>query len=456
MRRRVLQTIEEYRMLSPGDRVVVGCSGGADSTALLYLLWQLRQQLGISVCACHINHQLRGEESERDEQFVRSFCAARGIALTVERIDAAALAQQQGESVETASRRARYAIFERVAGEKGKIATAHTMNDNAETLLFYLARGAGLKGMGGIPPVRGRIIRPLIGCTRIQVEDFCREEGLSFVTDSTNLSTDYTRNRIRQKIVPQMSEVNSGFLKNAYDLSCTARQDNDLLTQLTEQALKVLCKKENPLTLDREAFLQLHPALQTRVLLWIQHRAGVEVHFDLACRMLQKAREGGRTELRRGTMFCCKGEEMVLDAQAFYKEQRQPYFEKPFCAGKIALFAGKTVEVLIYSGEDYKFFFKKDTTILKNTIDCDKMKDNAVFRQRKEGDRIQISGKQGTKPLKKFWNERKTPQPQRWRAAVLADGQGVLWVEGLGTDCRVAPDENSRQVAWIRVEEDQG
>lgn len=456
MRRKVLQTIREYEMLRPGDRVTVAFSGGADSTALLCLLWQLREQLQIEVTACHINHQLRSQESQRDEDFVRTFCERHGIPLTVERIDAAQGAQQAGESVETYSRAARYRLLERAAGPQGKIATAHTMDDNAETVLFYLARGTGLNGLGGIPPVRGQIIRPLIGCTRREVEAFCAQEGLPFVTDSTNLSDGYTRNRIRHHIVPLMEQVNAGFIKNAAALSGTARQDNDLLDQIAQRELIRIRESESPLALDRAAFCSLHPALQTRILLMLQKRAGVPADFAKVKRSLAQIRAGGRIELKRGVMLRCQGRQILLDEDAFYPEQRQPYFEKPFAEGKIPLFGGKSVEVVIYSGEDYKFFFKKDASILKNGIDCDKMKDIAVFRQRKEGDRIDLSGRPGSRTLKKLWNDRKTPQPQRWRAAVLADKEGVLWAEGLGTDRRAAPGPHSRRVALIRIEEDLG
>ena len=202
------------------------------------------------------------------------FAGSNGIPLTVERIDAAQGAQRAGESVETYSRAARYYLLEQAAGPQGKIATAHTMDDNAETVLFYLARGTGLNGLGGIPPVRGQIVRPLIGCTRREVEAFCAQEGLPFVTDSTNLDDGYTRNRIRRHIVPLMEQVNAGFVKNAAVLSATARQDNDLLDQLARQELARIRESESPLILNRAAFCSLHPALQTRILLLLQQKAG--------------------------------------------------------------------------------------------------------------------------------------------------------------------------------------
>ena len=193
MRRKFKSTLSRYHMLSAGDHVVVGFSGGPDSTVLLFLLWEMKEKLGITVSACHVNHHLRGEESQRDEQFVRAFCKDRGIPLNVLQLNALQGASEAAQSVETFSREARYRFFAQQAeafGEKGKIATAHNQNDNAETILFYLARGTGLNGIGGIPPVRGQIIRPLIECSRKEIEAFCQQEQLEYVTDSTNLSDD--------------------------------------------------------------------------------------------------------------------------------------------------------------------------------------------------------------------------------------------------------------------------
>lgn len=570
MRRKVLQTIRQYNMVQQGDRVLVGFSGGADSTALLTLLWQLREQLGITVMACHLNHCLRKEESERDEAFVRTFCQQRGIPLVVVRADVKAGAAAAGQSVETYARKLRYQVFAQAvenlegllhgdcpdlpqgstvtfwegakeeevcpepsssailaesvgpepdsinfeisqhlcpdqADSKGtepdssnleipagnsrstadssnfeisqqfcstadrrgrettscsnfdfKIATAHTLNDNAETLLFYLARGTGLNGLGGIPPVRDKIIRPLIDCSREEIEQFCAEQGLDFVHDSTNDSDDYTRNFIRHRLLPLMQGLNPSFLQGAQHLSRMAREENDLLQQQTKEALERLTVKHQPLTLSREGFLQLHPALRHRVLLWMLTEAGIEPDFRKVQQMEQRVCRGsGKTELRLGVALCADHRQFWMDEAVFYPHQRQPYFEQPFAEGTIELFCGKSIEVTILDAQEYKLFFKKDPSILKNAVDCDKMKDIAVFRQRKDGDRMTVCSNRGantgSRPLKKMWIDAKIPQTERWKAAVLSDSTGVLWAEGFGCDRHAAPDEQSRRIALIRV-----
>lgn len=538
MRRKVLQTIRQYNMVQQGDGVLVGFSGGADSTALLTLLWQLREQLGITVMACHLNHCLRKEESERDEAFVRTFCQQRGIPLVVVRADVKAGAATAGQSVETYARKLRYQVFAQAAenlegllhgdcpdlpqgstvtfweGSKEgsvcpepdsnpqisaehscpepdsgnleipaegvcptpdrrgrsatscsnfeisignfKIATAHTLNDNAETLLFYLARGTGLNGLGGIPPVRDKIIRPLIDCSREEIEQFCAEQGLHFVHDSTNDSDDYTRNFIRHRLLPLMQGLNPSFLQGAQHLSRMAREENDLLQQQTKEALEQLTVKHQPLTLSREGFLQLHPALRHRVLLWMLTEAGIEPDFCKVQQMEQRVCRGsGKTELRLGVALCADRRQFWLDEAVFYPHQRQPYFEQPFAEGTIELFCGKSIEVTILDAQEYKLFFKKDPSILKNAVDCDKMKDIAVFRQRKDGDRMTVCSNRGantgSRPLKKMWIDAKIPQTERWKAAVLSDSTGVLWAEGFGCDRHAAPDEQSRRIALIRV-----
>ena len=458
MRRKVLRTIRQYQMIAPGDHIVVGFSGGADSTALLALLWELRSELSITVSACHLNHQLRAQEANRDEAFVRDFCAQRGIPLTVESQDIAANAAQQRQSVELYARQQRYELFERLVAEfpQGKIATAHNLNDNAETMLFYLARGTGMSGMGGIPPVRGRVIRPLIGCTRAEIEGFCNDRGLPFVTDSTNLSDDYTRNRIRHHLIPMMEQLNGAFLEHADQLSQTARLEDRFLEELCCREYERICLDTTGQVLDRREFLALHPAVQRRILVLLLRREGIHPDFERVNLMQQRVAVGrGKTELKYGIALKSDETSFSIDREVFYHNQRQPYFEHPFVPGTCELFVGKFIDVRVCSVQEYKLFFNKDPDILKNSFDYDKMKDIAVIRQRREGDRIALREKGGSRPLKKIWNESQTPQEERWRAAVISDAQGVIWVEGFGCDRRVRPDDNSKRMAWVRIKEEQ-
>ena len=197
----VKRTISDYMMLETGENVLVALSGGADSTALLLSL----RELGYPVRAFHLNHCLRGAESDRDEAFCRRLCEKLGVELTVERVDIAAAA---GDSaVEETARRIRYARLEHAA-HGAQIAVAHNADDNLETVLFHLVRGSGAKGVSGIPPVRGAVIRPLLFAERREIEAFLRENGQDYVTDSSNLSDDYTRNRLRHSVLPVLRGIN--------------------------------------------------------------------------------------------------------------------------------------------------------------------------------------------------------------------------------------------------------
>ena len=201
---KVKETVSKYEMLQPGEKVLLGVSGGCDSSVLLHLMSFLSTQWGLTLEAAHVNHNLRGPESLRDERFVRSMCREYGIKLHVMNADVRAYAEEHRLCEEEAGRELRYQFFEHCAKRMGKgtkIATAHTLSDCAETFLFNMARGTGLSGLCGIPPVRGDIIRPLIETTRNQIEAFCAEQGIPYITDSSNLADNYARNRIRHSAV---------------------------------------------------------------------------------------------------------------------------------------------------------------------------------------------------------------------------------------------------------------
>ena len=225
----LLAMIRRYDMIRPGDRVVCALSGGADSVALLFGLYLLKDKLRIQLEAAHFNHQLRGTESDRDEAFAREFCDRYDIPIHVG--TAKILPGKKG--LEAAAREARYAFFDTLPG---KIATAHTADDNAETVLMRLVRGTGLKGLGGIHPVRGRIIRPMLLVTRQQVEDFLAEYCLSHVEDSSNATDDFLRNRIRRHIIPALREENPRLGHNLSAMALRLRLDEAALTPDTDYA----------------------------------------------------------------------------------------------------------------------------------------------------------------------------------------------------------------------------
>ncbi len=235
----------------PGDlshlpargRLVVGFSGGADSTALAH--WLAGQVEPSRLVLAHVNHQLRGEESHQDEAAARSFAEGLGLRFAVHRADVAALARERGEGLEAAGRRVRYAFFDALApGEEDRILTAHTADDNAETLLLHLCRGSGLGGLCGIPPVRGKVIRPFLAVTRREIEAYCAAHHLSYVTDSTNASPVYARNRVRAEVLPVLRDLYPGAVPAMGRAAALLREDAALLDALAGELLQRALRPE--------------------------------------------------------------------------------------------------------------------------------------------------------------------------------------------------------------------
>ena len=230
---KVRETITRRCMIQKGDTVTAGLSGGADSVCLVTVLHELSHEMDFTLRAVHVNHCLRGEESDRDQHFCEELCKSLDIPLEVCRVDVTGFARESGRSTEEAARILRYGAFDK-ASCGGKTATAHNKNDNAETVLFNIVRGTGLKGLGGIPYVRGNIIRPLLDVSRSEIEEYLAQMGQGFVTDSTNLTEDYSRNKLRRRIIPQLEEINADVTDALCRLSLSAEEDESFLSQLTD------------------------------------------------------------------------------------------------------------------------------------------------------------------------------------------------------------------------------
>lgn len=236
---KVEETIAEFGMLNGADTVIAALSGGADSVSLLRALCELRERCRITVRACHLNHGLRGAQSDGDEEFCKRLCEALGVPIVTAKVNVAEH-RNKHESIEEAARRIRYGFFDKClekSGGNSVIAAAHTANDNAETVLLNITRGTGLKGLCGIPPVRGRIVRPLIRRTRDEVEEYLKSIGQGYVTDNTNFSEEYSRNKIRLSVIPRLLEINPALLEVICRMTDNLRVDSEYLEKLANNAL---------------------------------------------------------------------------------------------------------------------------------------------------------------------------------------------------------------------------
>jgi tRNA(Ile)-lysidine synthase len=437
---KVLSTIERYDMLKRGTTVVAALSGGADSMALLFILSKLEVEYGFNLIAAHINHGLRGEEADRDESFVREYCSKNGIVLEVGRVDLRQEASSTGEGEEECGRRIRYAFLNSI-GESCIIATAHTLSDSIETILFNIIRGTALTGLCGIPPVRDNIIRPLIACSRMDVEHFCSQNEIPYIIDSTNMSDRYTRNHIRLNIIPQIKKINPRYTDAFLRCSESLSQDDDLLNQLSQEIEDQAKIEEGFKT---SVLLSAHPALRKRALsnIFKSHSGAFPTNkqIEAADMLLHK---DGTMQIQAGVVVSVSHGILMFPAS---KQSRDSWC---YPLNNELLPSWKSMELKIVNKTDLENIQKVHNNILDNCFDYDKILGNSVVRSRCEGDCIRLSKRCCTKTLKKLFNEMAIPMEDRNDIAVIADDLGVVWVEGVGVAQRCEPSCNTKKYAII-------
>ena len=439
---KALKTVRSLGLFSRGDRVLCALSGGKDSVALLMFLLRTAGITGISVCAVHLNHSLRGEDSDSDESFVRELCAKHSVKLVCEKRDIAALSAQRGESIELAARSARYDLFLRAMDKLGcnKTATAHTASDNTETVLLNLMRGSGLRGICGIPAKRDCFVRPLIGVSGEEVLNYLSALGQDFVTDKSNLTDDYTRNVIRHNVVPVFKEKNPSFDFSVLRLSELARSDTELIERIAHEKA-IGCGAD----FDR----RISPQPPLRAL--AADRAYTGVLYEILCSLspdrslmtyerLSAVRKVLLSESGTGVIELSGKTQIILDGKQVKVVQSkdvvcaEPEYSRKLTDGELFLpeIDTKLCVRTVKNSEDFVIIHTKNRKICFNQAVSD---GDLYVRNRRPGDKIVVSGM--TKSLKKLFSERKIPSAERRFFPVVCDSSGIVAVCGICVADRV-------------------
>ena len=467
---KVFSYMEEHGMAAPGHRIVAGVSGGADSVCLLFVLREYAGRIPLELAVIHVDHGLR-EDAGEDAEFVRDLCLQLGVPFYMRKVDVKAFAGREKRSLEEAARILRYRAFQKAAEEfeADRIAVAHSANDRAETMLFHLFRGSGIKGLCAIPPKREQIIRPLLCLERREIECYLAERGISYRTDSTNNGDSYTRNRIRHHILPVAEQEVSA--RTVAHMCRTADMLSELDEYLELQTLEAKRSCVEPLTADTaqltvnvERFGQLHIALQKRLLLSLLRElapGGRDIsaaHVEDILALFEKEGNpridlpfGIRAVRRYGAVFLERGQEPCKKTDCLLHQ-------------KIELPAGETLDPLFFDlgsvgqAEISVFFVKNGQKVPRNEytkwFDYDKILESPVFRYRQTGDYLSLAdGKGGTvhKSLKDYMINEKIPREDRDRMMLLAEGKHVVWLIGYRISEYYKVNENTKRILQVKL-----
>lgn len=455
MYNKVIETIKKFNMLNNGENIVVGLSGGADSCALTHILTRLSGKMDLHITAVHINHGIRGEEAERDERSAEEFCRRLNIEFIAYHCDIPSEAAKRGIGEEEAGRLVRYEKFYETAEKKNgaKTAVAHNMNDKAETLIMNLCRGAGMKGLAGIKPVSGSIIRPLIFCTRDEIEKYCDDNNIEYCTDSTNLQNEYTRNKIRNILLPWLSEnINPAAGMNMANASELLREEEEYLESKAQEQYKKLLKDSGDgfVSLNADGLASEHGVIRRRVLrialrsLRPDMRDFGRKHTESAEDILMG--DTGRRISLPGGITVSKGYGLI---NILYDREKQGAFCYDIEPGK-KYFIKETESYVLLSLNEEKNI-KNAVNICTKKIDYDKIKDKIQLRTRQTGDFISI--KNGRKKIKDIFIDDKIPSDKRDSYPLLVCGKSVIIVgDRLGTDYYVGQD--TKNILYIYIWEE--
>lgn len=442
---KALEYIREKGLLEKRDVIIAGVSGGADSMCMLSILLELSDELELSITVVHVNHGIRGESAERDEGFVKEFCRKHDVDFVAFHADIPGMAEKERLTLEEAGRRFRYSAFEKTAAEKhaGKVAVAHNLDDNAETVMFNIFRGSGLAGICGIRPMRRlnekldnspMLIRPVLGLSRREIEAYLADKGMTYCTDETNLQNDYSRNRIRNIILPEAEAMFNGCVReHLAELSEKAYDIGDYIDREAENYMACHMEPvENGLKTEAEALMGLHKAIRGIVIRKMIGRLSHSLkdvegrHVASVERLISESETGRKCDLPYGIKAETEYGSLVM------RKPGEP--------------AEMTVCPLRYEIRRYSSEEGLPKTSYTKWFDYDKIQNVAVLRHRQDGDFLIIDGEGHRKSLNRFFIDSKVPERKRDALWLLAEGNHILYVEGMRRDNSCLVDDTTGNI----------
>jgi tRNA(Ile)-lysidine synthase len=455
IKNKCLETIKEYKLLNPGETVLVAVSGGVDSIALLYLMDHYREKFGCTLHIAHLNHMIRKKDADLDVRFVQGLARDLKVPITVESIDVQALAKERKIGIEAAARQVRYSFFEKVAEKIGadKIAVGHTADDNVETFLMRLVRGAGLKGLCGIPPKRGKIIRPLIKIWRKEIEIYVGALKLVPRRDYTNYESKYMRNRVRMKLIPQLKLYNLNIKEIVLQTILLLTEDSEYLEAKAEEALERISETggENEIRVKIDKLRDLEDPIQGHLLRQaIEKVKGniTDLTYTHVCDILDKLEASEKWEIHlpggiyavgnRGELLICREKPGVAARKIFSYSLSVP--------GEIKIEEiGKKLRA--------EFSDERDNEEDPNVafVDYSALGKKLTVRNKEEGDRLQPLGMKGNKKLQDLFVDAKIPAEARDSIPVVESGGKIVWVGGLRLDDRAKVSNATKKIVKLEL-----
>jgi len=451
---KVKTTIKKHSMLYEKDRILVGLSGGPDSVCLLLLLNQLKDEYKLDLHAIYIDHGLRPDEIPDEIEFCKKLCGNLNISFITKSIDVISYAKELGLNKQEAARELRYRSFDDAALEIGanKIALAHNADDQAETFFMRILRGSGQKGLSGIPPVRGKIIRPLIETQRDEIEEFLKGSSQSYVVDSSNIKKDYFRNWLRLTVMPEFTKKNPDLINTISRVSDIIREEDNYLELIVTKTLMKLIPKKTDKTI--ELFLVPLENMDRVILRRVLRRAidavkglrGINfIHIEDIIGLIKNGDSGDRLYLPKGIRVIKGYSTLILTSELPVKIGTYT-LDVP---GEVVLReAGVLIQTSLLDAQTTEFSEKgKDTAF----FDADKVKAPLPIRARKEGDFFYPSGFGKRKKLQDFFVDEKIPRDERDKIPLVLSGEDIVWIAGYRGDERFKITSDTEKIVMLEI-----